>query len=110
MLFAVSWDSPMLMKPPLDLTLDLFQKITPTVTFSAKEVNQLLMIAFIPTKKIAEVKMELEFTAQTSQRPAQSYQHQQCLQQQQHQAHQLVSELQLCFLLTLLFDPQVLLV
>jgi len=97
------------MKPPWDLTSDLFQKITPTMTFSAKVVNQLLTIAFIPIKKIAEVKMELEFTAQTSQRPAQSHQHQQCL-QQHHQAHQLVSELQLFFLLRLLFDPQVLLV
>jgi hypothetical protein len=85
------------MKPPWDLTLDLFQKITPTMTFSAKVVNQLLTIAFIPIKKIAEVKMELEFTAQMSQQQAQSQQLQQRL-QQLHQAHQLVCELQLCFL------------
>ena len=96
MLSVVSWDSLMLLKSPLDLTLDWFQKTTPTMKLSAKVMNQVLTIAIIPIKKIAEVKMELECIALMSQQQPQLQQHRQHL-QQQLQTHQSVSYLQLSF-------------
>ena len=76
MLSVVSWDSLMLLKSPLDLTLDWFQKTTPTMKCSAKVMNQALTTVIIPIKKIVEVKMELGCTALMSQQQPQSQQHQ----------------------------------
>jgi hypothetical protein len=98
MLSVVSWDSLMLLKSLLDLTLDWLQKTTPTMKFSAKVMNQVLTIAIIPIKKIAEVIMELECIALMSQQQPQLQQHRQHL-QQQLQTHQSVSYLQLSFCL-----------